>query len=170
MQANHQSRYRKKDVFNHAAVFVLMAAILWSLGCSSDSGSATDPGFGYTAETVSASVDCIPVEGTLPFSTRVCVTMTNLAATPRTFAARIDLQLANGTLIENWRFREVQLDAHGEDTTCWQQSLFQLGSLLGDNYARLTVVDITPPPYNQPPYPGSGDSARDTCHVEGTYP
>ena len=30
--------------------------------------------------------------------------------------------------------------------------------------------DVTPPPYNQPPYPPEGDSDSDSCVVTGVAP
>ncbi len=42
--------------------------------------------------------------------------------------------------------------------------------LTGDNRFVLIAEDVTPAPYNQPPYPPAGDSAADACTVTGTAP
>ena len=50
--------------------------------------------------------------------------------------------------------------------TSWMQTLPALGSLVGENVFELHAEDVTPPPYNQPPYPPAGDT--DTCTVTVT--
>ena len=40
----------------------------------------------------------------------------------------------------------------------------------GQNSFTLQVVDVTPSPYNQPPYPPSGGTGRDACTVVGIAP
>ncbi len=42
--------------------------------------------------------------------------------------------------------------------------------LIGTNMFTLRAFDVTPAPYNQPPYPASGDSANAVCSVVGIPP
>jgi len=42
--------------------------------------------------------------------------------------------------------------------------------VIGINIMTLVAEDVTPPPFNQPPYPASGDTAADICSVEGIAP
>jgi hypothetical protein len=41
---------------------------------------------------------------------------------------------------------------------------------VGENLWRFYAEDITQSPYNQPPYPPSGDTDTDVCTVEGVAP
>ena len=45
-----------------------------------------------------------------------------------------------------------------------------LGSLVGDNIFTLRAEDVTPAPFNQPPYPAAGDTATAGCVVIGVAP
>jgi len=49
-------------------------------------------------------------------------------------------------------------EAGGSYFTSWSQSLPALGTLVGDNIFTLVAEDVTPSPYNQPPYPPAGDT------------
>jgi hypothetical protein len=42
--------------------------------------------------------------------------------------------------------------------------------VIGCNVARLVVEDVTPSPWNQPPYPPAGDTDTDACTVTGIAP
>ena len=52
----------------------------------------------------------------------------------------------------------------------WNQQLPAMGSLVGDSLFTLRAEDVTPSPYNQSPYPPSGDTAGDACTVRGIQP
>jgi hypothetical protein len=54
--------------------------------------------------------------------------------------------------------------------TSWVQNIPALGTVIGDNLFALVVEDVTPPPYNQPPYPAAGDTAEANCTVMGIAP
>jgi hypothetical protein len=41
---------------------------------------------------------------------------------------------------------------------------------LGSNVVTLTAMDVTPSPYNQPPYPPAADTDGATCTVVGLHP
>jgi len=99
-----------------------------------------------SAVTIAAALSCQPTAGTLPFITRMWVTLDNLySGQSRRVAARIDVHLAN-------------IEAGGSYFTSWYQSLPALGTLVGDNVFTIIAEDVTPSPYNQPPYPPAGDT------------
>jgi hypothetical protein len=56
------------------------------------------------------------------------------------------------------------------NSTNWNQSIPALATLIGTNMFTLSAADVTPAPYNQPPYPASGDVASDVCSVVGIAP
>ena len=41
---------------------------------------------------------------------------------------------------------------------------------MGDNVFTLVAEDVTPAPYNQPPYAASGDTDSGACTVTGLAP
>ncbi len=45
-----------------------------------------------------------------------------------------------------------------------------LGSVIGVNLFELVGEDVTPAPFNQPPYPPAGDTATASCMVTGVAP
>jgi len=42
--------------------------------------------------------------------------------------------------------------------------------VIGVNSFTLVAEDVTPAPYNQPPYPASGDGDMESCLVTGIAP
>lgn len=120
---------------------------------------------------VSASLDCLPSSGTMPFSTAMSVSMTNNhPSSVRRLSGRIDVTLAGGGCYTNWRAGYTNLGAGAVFTASWGQTIPALGSLIGDNIFELLVADVTPPPWNQPPYPPSGDTGLDHCTVTAAAP
>jgi len=144
------------------------------MACSSSSSSTTDPGDGSshhsTEQTIAATVECTPLYNTLPTTVKVCVTIDNLVDSPRVVDGKIDLWLGGGSPYYNWRFRAVSLAASGTWNQCWNNQVDDLQTLEEKNIVRLTVVDVTPPPYNQPPYPPSGATATDVTWFWGDRP
>ncbi len=126
-----------------------------------------DMGYHYTlVDTVTADLGCVPDSGLLPFAAQFSVTLGNAVAYDRTIAGRIDLTLAGGATYQSWRAGYTNLGPNEMFVTSWQQTLPALGSLVGANVFVLYAEDVTPPPYNQPPYPPAGDT--DTCTVTVT--
>ncbi len=124
-----------------------------------------------TMATVDADLACQPSIGTLPFVTQMWVTLDNLyAGQTRRVAARLDVQLAGGASFPGWRAGYTNLGPGGSYSTSWNQSLPALGTLVGDNVFALAAEDVTPAPYNQPPYPASGDTGTASCTVTGQSP
>jgi hypothetical protein len=124
-----------------------------------------------SASTLAAAISCLPDTGTLPFTTRITVTLDNLYnGQTRRLAGRINLALGSGGQFSNWRGGYTNVAAGSSYVASWNQNLPALGSLLGNNVFTLVAEDITPAPYNQPPYPPSGDGATDACTVNASAP
>ncbi len=109
--------------------------------------------------TISASITALPSIGTVPFSTMMTVYLqNNYDEQNRRMAARINVVLANKAYFPNWRAGYTNL-APGENyTTSWIQNIPALGTVIGENRFRLIAEDVTPPPYNHPPYVPVGDT------------
>lgn len=138
-----------------------------------DSGTV-DLGYHYPAaavQTVSAELQCTPPAGILPFTTNISVAMTNNDdMITRRISGEIDFQPAAGSFINRWKggFGNV---APGETLTVfWNQNIPNLAILVGDNTFTLQAEDVTPAPFNQPPYLPSGDSDSSSCSVGGIAP
>jgi hypothetical protein len=52
----------------------------------------------------------------------------------------------------------------------WNQTIPALTAVLGSNLFQLVAEDVTPAPYNQPPYPPAGDTDTSSCTVIGIAP
>jgi len=78
--------------------------------------------------------------------------------------------IASGASYPNFRNGFTNLAAGETFTTSWMQNLPALGSLVGANTWTLEGYDVTPAPYNQPPYAPSGDMDSSACTVTGIHP
>ncbi len=124
-----------------------------------------------SAPTVDASFTCAPDSGIVPFQTLMTVALDNLYPLQiRRVAGRIDIELANGSSYPNWRAGYTNIQPGETFTTSWVQNIPALGSVVGNNTFGLLAEDVTPPPYNQPPYAPSGDTATDVCTVTAVAP
>ncbi len=118
--------------------------------------------------TVSCSFGATPATGTLPFTAAFSGALTNnYAGQIRRVAARIDITLANGTGFPSWRAGYTNIDAAGSFGIAFGVTLPALGSLVGSNVFELVAVDVTPSPFNQPPYPPAGDTCSGLATVVG---
>ena len=133
-------------------------------------GAECQPWSGGVDDTVAGAVACLPESGVLPFTASFQVQIDNLTDSNRQAAARLDLVLANGTGYGNWRAGNTVLSPGEVFTVNWNQQFPALGSLVGDNVFTLLVEDVTPAPYNQPPYLPSGDTDTGACTVTGVAP
>jgi len=121
--------------------------------------------------TVAAELTCLPSSGTVPFGTQMSVTLENLyTEQTRRLAGHIDAQLANGTWIPSWRAGFTNVAAGSSFQSNWNVTIPALATVIGDNTFTLQLEDVTPAPYNQPPYPPAGDTATDACTVTGIAP
>ncbi len=124
-----------------------------------------------TSQTIDAAYHCQPAAGIVPFTTRMAVVMENLFTTQsRRFACRINITLADGSYYGNWREGYSNMAEGGRRLTTWYQPIQAIGSVIGSNLFELVAEDVTPAPWNQPPYPPSGDTATAACTVTGVAP
>lgn len=125
----------------------------------------------YDPATLGGALACQPESGAAPLGVGFSATLTNTySGSPRLVAGRIDVKLAGGQGFGNWRSGYISLDPGQSRIIRWNFTLPAAQSFIGDNRFRLTVEDVTPPPYNQPPYPAAGHTDRDGCTVTAFVP
>lgn len=134
---------------------------------AADNGTV-DIGFHYTSriKTIDCSLHCTPESATLPFSWRISVGLRNLRPGPRRAAGRADLHFSDGDTWTGWRSGVYDLSGQGSDYISWSVAVPALQPLLGQLRLDLDITDVTPAPWNQPPYAPSGDMAEKSCTVE----
>jgi hypothetical protein len=111
----------------------------------------------YSSPTIGTQFICTPSSGTLPFDVTMRTDIMNLYDEQiRRIAARIDVQLGNGTSFTNWRGGYTNVAPQQRYTVQWSQEFPAASTVLGNNIFTLRAEDITPAPFNQPPYPASG--------------
>jgi len=126
-------------------------------------GGTTPP-----TDTVAMVISCDPDSGVLPFVSQFSVDLVNLTIENRRAAASLSVLTGNGTSYSNWRSGYRTLSPGEIYNVTWNQSLPAVGQLLGNNVFTLEGLDVTPPPYNQPPYLPDGDTDVDSCTVAAT--
>lgn len=112
---------------------------------------------------VVTEIRCSQTSGTAPFTPNFSMTMANNSEDYRKLAFRLDTLLASGYFIASHRTGYTNVAPYGRFETSVNMTLPALQSLNGDNLFTLFTEDVTPAPYNQPPFPPSG--ARDTHSV-----
>jgi len=121
--------------------------------------------------TVDSTFTCSPLSGTLPFATNIGLSLTNAHETEnRRIAARINVRLADNSAFMNWRAGYTNLRPLETYSASWNQNLPAVGGLVGENLFTLVAVDVTPTPYNQPPYAPAGDAEARSCTITGVAP
>jgi len=135
-----------------------------------DQGTS-DMGYHYPAlNPVSAWLSCQPSSGVLPLTATIALGLENeLAGAWRQVAGRIDLVLGNGTAFPNWRAGHLVLAPGEGHAISWNQLIPEILPAYGDNRFTLVAEDVTPAPWNQPPYPPSGSTDWAQCTVTGEY-
>ncbi len=129
--------------------------------------------FGLAAvpvDTVEVDISVAPDTGTLPFVTQFTARLINLTSENRRAAGRVDLVIANGNSYGNWRAGWTNLGPAEVFTQVWNQNFPALGTLVGDNVFTIHGFDVTPAPYNQPPFAPSGDTHNAVATVTGMAP
>ncbi len=112
-----------------------------------------------------------PASGTLPFTVSMTVSLTNLYTDQtRRMAAKLNVELANGNTFPGWRAGYTNIQPEDSFTRNWFQSLPALVTLVGVNTFTLVAEDVTPAPFNQPPYPAAGDTCSSVATVEAYAP
>ncbi len=136
-----------------------------------DTGQA-DMGFHSPAgATVAAAFSCVPASGTLPFQSTMFVELENrYPGATRQIAGKINVMLAGGQGYSNWRAGFTNVGPGDSYLTSWVQNIPALGSLIGENRFTLHAEDVTPSPYNLPPYPPAGDTDAVSCTITGVAP
>jgi hypothetical protein len=129
-----------------------------SHGTNTDVLQATLATEGWAGDTVGVTFGCTPHSGTLPFATSMWMSLENLTPWSRRISGRIDAEIANGNLYTNWRAGWTNLESAEVYSSNWTQNLPGLASLVGVNTFTLFGLDVTPAPYNQPPYAPDGGS------------
>jgi len=124
-----------------------------------------------TMPSVSAGVVCQPSAGVLPFDTSMAVILNNdVVGQSRRVAARLDVTRADGVFLGDWRSGAANVSAGGRVISRWRQNFPAYPTLIGDNIFELFAEDVTPPPYNLPPYPPAGDTVTSSCTVTASDP
>ncbi len=123
-----------------------------------------DPGF------IAVDLACQPLLGTLPFTLRFDVGLSNPSPWFRRLSGRMDVNLAEGGYFSNWRRGYTSTSPFEQVTLTWTQYIPALPAVVGGNTFHLLGADTTPAPYNQPPYPAAGDTASALCTVTGVAP
>jgi len=125
---------------------------------------------GGVTDTVSAALAANPDSGSLPFASQFTAQLSNLTDENRRVAGRIDVVIANGTPYGNWRAGWTNLSPAEVFTSMWNQNFPALGTLVGSNVFTLLAEDVTPAPYNQPPFSPSGDTDAASVTITATAP
>jgi hypothetical protein len=125
---------------------------------------------GTVTDTIGTAISANPAAGTLPFVTQFTAQLSNLTDENRRAAGRVNVILGNGTPYTNWRAGFTNLSPAEVFTTFWNQSFPALASLVGNNVFTLQGQDVTPAPYNQPPFAPSGDTDSDSVTITATAP
>lgn len=121
--------------------------------------------------TAYADLYIVPFSGVLPFNSSIGVTLINYHETlTRRIAARLKLVTAGGQVFDPFRQGFTTLQPEHSRAISWSQYFPALGTLVGENVFTLEAMDVTPPPYNQPPFPPSGDTDTSVWTVTGFAP
>ena len=120
------------------------------------------------------TIDCAytitPLVGTVSFWTNHNVQLINLATSTRQIAGRIVVLVASGTTYNPWKFGFTNVAAGSSYVTAWNTNIPALGTVIGNNIFTLFAEDITPAPYNQPPFAPSGDQCTKVNVVVANAP
>lgn len=126
---------------------------------------------GCAGQVISVSLGCVPDSGTLIFQTMLSLELTNLCVSQhRRVAGRLDVMRADGSLLTYWRHGWMNLPAGVSYARTWPLLLPPRPSMVGENRFILAGMDVTPPPYNQPPYWPSGETQSDFCVITAALP
>ncbi len=126
---------------------------------------------GFDTPTLSATLSADPSSGTLPFATLMTAQLYNeYDGQTRAIAAHIDATLASGAAFPNWRAGFTNVGPSSSYVTSFMVNVPALITLVGDNQFTLVAEDVTPSPFNQPPYPPAGDTDTSACTVTGIAP
>jgi len=121
---------------------------------------------GEVYSTISADLSCSPDTGVLPFDCQVTGSLNNeYADYHRRLAATVTVYLPNGEQFSDYKRGYTNLAPASSHHFSWTEHLTS-NEMVGTIEAYLFVQDVTPTPYNQPPYPPSGAMVSESCVVE----
>ncbi len=128
----------------------------------------------YQGSTMDCDYTITPLSGTVPFLTVHRITLFNNlaggAVYTRRISGRIAVTIANGTTYNPWRAGYTNIAPSSTYYNQFPVNFPGLPTVLGDNTFVLNAMDVTPVPYNQPPYPPSGDTCTTTNVVNAHAP
>jgi hypothetical protein len=107
-------------------------------------------------DTLLTGLDCYPRTITLPGSAQMSAGVTNVSYSRREIAARLNAKLPDGTVVENLGFSHRVFEAGETYQKFWVKHFPNIDRLDGIVTFQLYALDVTPAPWNQPPYPPSG--------------
>jgi hypothetical protein len=84
--------------------------------------------------------------------------------------ANIGIETAGSLSFPSWRRGTINLGGGASLDIGLNLTIPAHMTVIGINTFTLSTADVTPSPYNQPPYPPSGDTDYDLCIVEGIVP
>jgi hypothetical protein len=153
------------SVFIHRGDLWMVAGNQWDDLCRNDVWKLN------RVATVETAIACVPAGGTVPFGVAMTVSLTNRSTDfSRRVAGRLNVNFAGGGAVSNWRSGYTNVSPLDTYVSNWTVVIPALGSVIGDNLFQLSAEDVTPAPWNQPPYPPAGDTATDACTVTGIAP
>jgi hypothetical protein len=124
-----------------------------------------------STSTLEAGLAVTPDSGQVPFMANFSVSLANTYPGQfRRLAGRINVALANGSSVSSWRAGFTNVAPGGLFSSAWNQAIPAVGSLIGLNVFTLAAEDVTPAPYNQPPYPPAGGTAAASAELTATTP
>jgi hypothetical protein len=127
--------------------------------------------FALSPGTVACELAITPESGTVPFPVAFSVRLDNTyTGQIRRMAGRLNVTIASGASYSNWRGGYTNIAPGGAYSTGFGLTIPALGSVIGVNSWQLVAEDVTPAPYNQPPYPPAGDTCTDTATVTAAAP
>jgi len=155
-----------------AVVLTLLLLLIASPASADGPGKRPAASVDVAGGTITASLVCLPVSGTLPLMVQISSTTYNQTSHERFCYGQVDLQTAGGLYMASISAGTITLPGGvGEFVQVgWFKPLPARINYVGDNRYIFTIHDITAPPYNQPPYPPSGSRATSQCTVDGRIP
>jgi hypothetical protein len=124
-----------------------------------------------TTKTIASVLACEPASGSLPFNAHFDVALTNqYTGFARVIDGNISVALAGGQFFPHWKCGRVTLSAGDSFVIGFNQVMPGLAAVVGENSFTLMAEDVTPAPFNQPPYAPSGDTDTTSCTVTGIAP
>ncbi len=115
--------------------------------------------------TIAVALDATPDNGFVPFVTQFTAQLNNLTTENRRAAGNINVVIASGAVFTNWRAGWTNLSSLENFSTSWNTNFPAVPTVIGVNTFELFGVDVTPAPFNQPPYAPSGDTDTDVATV-----